>query len=82
VFRACCEWIAAQRTAEFAGPDDQLPGIPSEDLPRVLRTVDASAAGGLSDDWASLDEPMAAERHTAVLMSVARLYPSDDVGGP
>jgi uncharacterized protein YdhG (YjbR/CyaY superfamily) len=76
VFRAGWEWIGAQGTAELVGPDDQLPGISSEDLPRVLRTVYASAAGGLSDDWASLDEPMAAERHTAVLMRVARLYPA------
>ena len=82
VFRSGWEWVAAEGTAELAGPDNDLDGLPSEDLPRVLRTVYAAAVGGTTDDWASLDESMAAERHTAVLVRVARLYPDDDSGQP
>lgn len=84
VFRAGWEWVAAQGTAELFGPDDELAGISRDALPQVLRTVYASAAGGAADDWAALDEAMVAEHHTAVLISVVRLYPSageDSNGG-
>jgi len=43
-------------------------------LPRLLREIYAAAAGGTADDWAELDEVMAAERHTAVLIRPARIY--------
>jgi hypothetical protein len=80
VFRSGWEWAAAEGAAELAGPDDELTGLPGDDLPRVLRTVYASAVGGsTADDWASLDETMAAERHTAVFVRVSRLYPEGDV---
>jgi hypothetical protein len=79
VFRSGWEWLAAEGAAELAGPDDTLVGLASEDVPRVLRTVYAAAVGGATDDWTSLDETMAAERHTAVFVRVSRLYPECDV---
>ena len=75
VFRSGWEWVAAEGTAELAGPDDPLAGLASEHVPRVLRTVYAAAVGGSPDDWVSLDETMAAERHTAVFVRVSRQYP-------
>jgi Pyridoxamine 5'-phosphate oxidase len=79
VFRSGREWVAAEGAAELAGPNDELTGLASEDLPRVLRTVYAAVVGGTAGDWTSLDETMAAERQTAVLVRVFRLYPEGDV---
>jgi hypothetical protein len=75
VFRSGWDWVAAEGDAELAGPDDNLTGLAAERLPEVLRAVYAAAVGGSPDDWASVDERMAAERHTAVFVSVSRLYP-------
>jgi hypothetical protein len=55
-----------------AGPDDPLDGI--DDIPELLRAVYAAAVGGMQEDWRQLDEPMAAERHTAVLIRPLRVY--------
>lgn len=82
VFRSGWEWVAAEGAAELAGPDDELTGLASEDLPRLLRTVYAAAVGGTPDDWALLDEMMVAERHTAVFVRVSRLYPHGEVARP
>ena len=82
VFRSGWEWVAVEGAAELAGPDDKLTGLASEDLPPVLRTAYAAAVGGTPDEWASLDETMAAERHTAVFVRVSRLYPEREVGRP
>jgi len=78
VFRSGWEWIAVEGTAELAGPDDHLEGLAGDSLPRLLRTVYAAAAGGSPDDWAALDESMAVERHTAVLVRVVTVYPTGD----
>jgi hypothetical protein len=59
----------------LAGPDDPLDGFDPSDLPRLLREVYATAAGGTPDDWAQLDEAMTSERHTAVLVRPVRTYP-------
>ena len=72
VFRTGWEWIAVEGHAELAGPDDALGGV--DDLPLLLRTVYASAVGGTAADWAGLDEAMAAEGHTAVLVRPVRVY--------
>jgi len=40
--------------------------------------VYAAAAGGSPDDWAALDESMAVERHTAVLVRVVTVYPTGE----
>ena len=77
VFRSGREWIAAEGTAELAGPDDRLDGMARQDLPIVLRQVYAAAVGGAPDDWAPLDARIAAERHTAVFVRVSRIYPKD-----
>jgi hypothetical protein len=82
VFRSGWEWVAAEGTAQLAGPDDDLAGLRSEDLPRLLRMVDAAAVGGTAGDWTPLDESMAAERHTAVLVGVSHLYPDAESGRP
>lgn len=82
VFRSGWEWVAAEGSAQLAGPDDELAGLQGRHLPRLLRTVYAAAAGGGADDWMPLAEAMAAERHTAVLVQVSRVYPDADPDRP
>jgi PPOX class probable F420-dependent enzyme len=72
VFRSGWEWVAVEGDAELVGPDDPLEGV--DDIPKVLRAVYAAAAGGTEEDWRELDAPMAAERHTAVLIRPLRVY--------
>jgi Pyridoxamine 5'-phosphate oxidase len=76
VFRSGWEWVAVEGNAELAGPADEAEWLTSGDLPRLLRTVYAAAVGGSPDDWAELDESMAAEGHTAVIVTIARVYPA------
>jgi PPOX class probable F420-dependent enzyme len=76
VFRSGWEWVAVDGRAELVGPDDELSGFDAAELPRLLREVYAAAAGGDPDDWAALDDEMADERHTAVLVDVDGVYPS------
>ena len=45
-------------------------------MPRLIRDIYAAAVGGVQDDWAELDQVVAAERHTAVLVRPARVYPN------
>lgn len=71
VFRHGWEWIAVTGSAELAGPDDPLTGLPSEAVPGLLRDI-YTAAGGLHDDLARYDAAMAAERRTAVLVTPHR----------
>jgi PPOX class probable F420-dependent enzyme len=77
VFRSGWDWVAVEGRAELVGPDDRLEGLAEDGVARVVRTVYAAAAGGDPDDWAELDESMAVERHTAVLLHVERVYPAD-----
>jgi PPOX class probable F420-dependent enzyme len=74
VFRSGWEWLTVEGEAELAGPDDPLEGFNRDDVPTLLRDVYAAAVGGTGDDWAELDEVMAAERHTAVLVHPVRIY--------
>ena len=74
VFRSGWEWVAVEGDVDLAGPDDRLVGFDASNLSRLLREIYATAAGGTADDWAELDEVIAAERHTAVLIRPARLY--------
>jgi hypothetical protein len=78
VFRSGWDWVAVEGEAELAGPDDLLDGLDADDVPRLLRTVYAAAVGGTADDWAKLDESMASERHTAVLVRSLRIYSNPD----
>jgi PPOX class probable F420-dependent enzyme len=81
LFRSGWTWIAIEGDAELVGRDDWLDGFDPGRLPRLLRAVYAAAAGGAADDWAQLDESMAAERHTAVLVRPSRAYPLEAVSG-
>lgn len=74
VFRSGWEWVAVEGAADLAGPTDRFEGLERNDLPRLLRTVYAAAVGGIQDDWAELDEVMAAEGHTAVLVHPVHIY--------
>lgn len=74
VFRSGWDWVTVEGDTELAGPDDPLEGLHAVDLPALLRAVYAAAAGGVAEDWAALDDAMAAERHTAVLLTPARTY--------
>ena len=74
VFRSGWEWVAVEGDADLAGPDDRLEGLVPAETVRLLRVVYAAAAGGSPDDWASLDDAMAEEGHTAVLLRPRRVY--------
>jgi hypothetical protein len=74
VFRSGWEWVAVEGDADLAGPDDDLEGLAPSEIPRLLREVYAAAVGGAPDDWAHLDEAIATEAHTAVLIRVMRVY--------
>ena len=74
VFRAGWEWAAVEGRAELAGPDDALDGLDPSATAGFLRVVYAAAAGGKPEDWAQLDDTMAAEGHTAVLVRPSRVY--------
>lgn len=76
VFRSGWDWVAVEGDAELAGPDDLLAGLDDVDLPALLRKVYAAAVGGTHADWAALDDEIARERHTAVLVHPARIYSS------
>jgi hypothetical protein len=78
VFRSGWEWVAVEGVAELAGPADSLPGLASGDVPQLLRSVYAAAVGGAEDDWRTLDDELAAEGHTAVLISPSRMYSHRD----
>jgi hypothetical protein len=74
VIRSGWDWVAVEGDVDLFGPDDRLEGLQSADLPLLLRTIYAAAVGGTGDDWAGLDEVMAAEHHTAVLIRPTRIY--------
>jgi len=74
VFRSGWEWVAVEGQAELAGPDDPLEGFDPADLVGLLRIIYAAAAGGSPEDWKALDDTMAAEGHTAVLVRPQRVY--------
>ena len=84
VFRSGWEWVAVEGDAELAGPDDDLEGLEKTEIPRLLREVYSSAAGGAPDEWVHLDDEIASERHTAVLIRVVRIYsnPGDSTVTP
>jgi hypothetical protein len=68
--------VAVEGDADLAGPDDLLEGFEPANVPRLLREIYASAVGGAPDEWSKLDEVMATERHTAVLLRHTRVYPN------
>lgn len=74
VFRSGWEWVAVEGAVELAGPDDALAGIDAAEIPRLLRCVYAAAVGGPEEDWQPLDDEMAHERHTAVMVLPTRVY--------
>jgi PPOX class probable F420-dependent enzyme len=78
VFRSGWDWVAVEGDAELAGPDDQLEGSDSPDVSRLLREVYAAAVGGSQEEWTELDDVMAAEGHTAVLIRPTRAYSNPD----
>ena len=81
VFRSGWDWVSVEGDAELAGPDDVLNGWASPDVGRLLREVYAAAVGGSQEDWTELDDVMATERHTAVLIRPLRAYsnPEEEV---
>jgi hypothetical protein len=78
VFRSGWDWVAVEGDADLAGPDDVLEEWEPPDVPRLLRRVYAAAVGGTEHDWTELDEVMATERHTAVLVRPFRAYSNPD----
>jgi PPOX class probable F420-dependent enzyme len=71
VFRAGWEWVAVTGPVELVGPDDHLPDLDADAVPRLLRDV-FHAAGGAHDDLDTYDHIMATERRTAVLLRPER----------
>jgi hypothetical protein len=74
VFRSGWEWAAVEGDALLVGHDDPLDGVEPSDVAGILRAVYAAAVGGTDDDWAEMDDTMAAEGHTAVLIVPGRIY--------
>lgn len=72
VWRSGWEWVAVEGPVRITGPDDPLDGVPTEDVPRLLRDV-FRGAGGTHEDWDEFDRVMAAERRAAVLVEPARV---------
>ncbi len=71
VFRAGWDWIAVRGRAELAGPDDELPGLPADRLPALLREIYA-AAGGQHPDLDEYDREMVDDRRAAVFVRPER----------
>jgi PPOX class probable F420-dependent enzyme len=71
--RAGWRWAAVEGTVEIAGPDDPLPGVDPEAIPKLLRDIFV-AAGGSHDDWDEYDATMVRDRRAAVLVTPTRLY--------
>jgi hypothetical protein len=80
VFRCGWEWVAVEGNADLAGPDDQLEGLEPGDIAGLLRAIYAASAGGAAEDWQPLDDVIASERHTAVLVRPVRIY--SNAGAP
>ena len=76
LFRSGWEWVAVEGDATLVGPDDSLDGVDPSAKMVLLRTVYAAAVGGTPEEWSHLDETMATERHTAVLITPIRIYPT------
>ncbi len=72
VFRAGWEWVSVEGPVELAGPDDPLPGLASDRIPRLLREI-YHAAGGEHPDLDEYDRAMRADRRTAVLIVPTRI---------
>lgn len=71
VFRSGWEWLGVTGPVALAGPDDPLPGLPPDRLPRLLREI-YLAAGGNHPDLDAYDLAMATERRTAALLTPQR----------
>jgi hypothetical protein len=76
VFRSGWEWVAVEGDATVIGPDDHLNGLDDPGVLLLVRTIYAAAVGGTAEEWSQLDATMETERHTAVLISPIRVYPS------
>ncbi|MEX0666675.1 MAG: pyridoxamine 5'-phosphate oxidase family protein [Acidimicrobiia bacterium] len=74
VFRSGWDWVAVEGDAELAGPDDAIEGFDPGAVPRLLREIYAAAVGGTADDWTGMDQQMADEGHSAVLVRPQRVY--------
>jgi hypothetical protein len=78
VFRSGWDWVATEGDAVLVGPDDELQGLDSTDAAQLIRRVYAAAVGGTVEDWLALDEAIASEGHTAVLIRPIRIYSNRD----
>ena len=72
-FRRGHEWVTVEGAADLVGPDDPHDGVEEDFVPQLLREI-FIAAGGTHEDWAEFDRVMAAERRTAVLIPLERVY--------
>ena len=72
-FRRGHDWVTVEGPVDLVGPDDPLDGVDAAFVPQLLREI-FIAAGGTHDDWAEFDRVMAAERRTAVLVRMDRVY--------
>jgi PPOX class probable F420-dependent enzyme len=72
-FRAGREWVTVEGHTSLLGPADTQPGFGPKRVPQLLRDV-FTAAGGTHPDWAEFDRVMAAERRTAVFVTLDRVY--------
>jgi PPOX class probable F420-dependent enzyme len=73
-FRDGARWLTVRGEAALIGPDHPASGFAADGVPELLRSIYRAAGGGEHPDWAEYDQVMAAERRTAVLVSVAGGY--------
>lgn len=73
LFRVGWDWAAVAGSVEIVGPDDELAGFDSSNVPQLLRDVFV-AAGGSHDDWNEYDRVMATEHRTAILVEPQRYF--------
>lgn len=78
VFRSGWEWVAVEGDGSLVGPRDPADGVDEAAVMLLVRTVYAAAVGGTPEEWSQLDESMAREHHTAVLITPRRVYPTVD----
>jgi hypothetical protein len=82
VFRSGWEWVAIEGDVDLVGPDHHLDGLASESVPRVFHAIYAAAMGGALEDWATRDEVIEREGHTAILVRPIRVYSNPSIAGP
>ncbi|MGH9025764.1 MAG: pyridoxamine 5'-phosphate oxidase family protein [Acidimicrobiia bacterium] len=74
VFRSGWDWVTIDGDVDLVGPDDRLEGVRPESVANVFHEIYAAGIGSAADEWATRDDVIERERHTAVLVRPIRVY--------